>query len=490
MVSSVYYEDAEQIVRTIMDIPQFDTISILVVGDVMLDRYWYGDTQRISPEAPVPVVRVGDREERLGGAANVALNLATLGVKTTLLGLVGQDEAAQSLKKLLNIAKIDAALLEQSNRHTITKLRVMSRHQQLIRLDFEEQHLTADDNLVEEFTKRLAQHDLVVFSDYAKGTLSSIEKLIQQCKAANKKMVVDPKGLDFRRYSGASVITPNFKEFTQVVGACESNDDIVAKGRVLCQQMDLQSVLVTRGEHGMSLVNTDEVIHLETQAKEVYDVTGAGDTVVAVLAASLAAGQNWTEAITLSNIAAGVVVAKLGTATVARDELQTALHQHLHPYQAGIYDAQSIQPIIQGAKSRGERIVMSNGCFDILHAGHIDYLTKAKALGDRLLIAVNSDASVQRLKGKSRPIIPLSQRMELLAALEVVDWVVPFEDDTPEALICQILPDILVKGDDYQVEEIAGYRCVTKNGGQVLTLQLRAGLSTSALVEKIQKLKN
>lgn len=473
-----------------MDIPKFDSVSILVVGDVMLDRYWYGDTQRISPEAPVPVVRVGDREERLGGAANVALNLAHLGVETSLLGLVGRDEAATSIKRLLDMANIKDALLTEPGIHTITKLRIMSRHQQLIRLDFEDKQLQAPAKLQEEFSNQLAQHDVVVFSDYAKGTLKEVKALIGLAKQAGKVTVVDPKGADFSIYQGASVITPNFKEFSHIVGPCDDEEQLVEKGQALCQQLQLQSLLVTRGEQGMSLLRQNESFHLETQAKEVFDVTGAGDTVVAVLAASLAVRQDWTEAVSLANLAAGIVVGKLGTATVSRDELQLAIHQHLHPYQGGIYDIDSILPIVQAAKSRGERLVMSNGCFDIVHAGHVDYLTKAKALGDRLIIAVNTDESVKRLKGASRPIVPLQQRMELLAALGVVDWVVPFSQDTPEKLIGKILPHILVKGEDYKPEDIAGYESVTQAGGQVLTLQLTPGVSTSDIIKRIRAQKS
>jgi D-beta-D-heptose 7-phosphate kinase/D-beta-D-heptose 1-phosphate adenosyltransferase len=470
------------------NLPNFSAARVLVIGDIMLDRYWHGDTSRISPEAPVPVVRVGDAEERPGGAANVALNVTALAGKAILLGVTGDDEPADTLQKRLAEANVECDFQREQGLPTITKLRVLSRHQQLIRLDFEDSFASFDNNaLLARYQDALSQCDAVVLSDYGKGTLRNAAPLIKAAREAGKFVLVDPKGNYFDGYRGASVITPNLAEFEAVVGPCGSEQELVTKGEVLCKRLELDALLVTRSDKGMSLLRANEkAIHLPTQAREVFDVTGAGDTVIAVLAAALAAGSDWPEAMLASNLAAGIVVAKLGTATASQSELRRAIYAQTQSNRS-VLDEDMLAQAISDARAHGEKIVMTNGCFDILHAGHVGYLDAARELGDRLIVAVNDDDSVTRLKGAERPINPLEHRMQVLAGLECVDWVVPFSEDTPERLICKLLPDVLVKGGDYRVEQIAGGACVQENGGEVVVLDFKEGLSTSRIVEAIRK---
>jgi len=467
-------------------IPQFDAVRVLVAGDVMLDRYWFGATGRISPEAPVPVVHVQDIEERPGGAGNVAVNLASLGAHCTVLGITGDDAAADTLAASMQKHGVQCRFTRLKNASTTTKLRVLSRHQQLIRLDFEESlGSLAGAPLLPAFKQELANADVIILSDYGKGSLTGVQDLIAAARAANKIVLVDPKGRDFGKYRGATAITPNFAELEAVVGECPDEGAIVSKGERLCKELDLKALLVTRGEHGMTLLESHKPpLHLPTLAQEVSDVTGAGDTVIALLAAGLGARLDFPAAAALANFAAGLVVAKLGAASVTPVELRLAAHSQNGD---GILDEAEMVDAIAHARSQAERIVMTNGVFDILHAGHVSYLTQARRLGDRLIVAVNDDVSVQRLKGANRPINTLQNRMQVLAALACVDWVVAFSEDTPERLICKLLPDILVKGGDYKPEQVAGYRCVTKNGGQVRILEFVDGMSTTSIIEKIRK---
>jgi D-beta-D-heptose 7-phosphate kinase/D-beta-D-heptose 1-phosphate adenosyltransferase len=470
-------------------IPHFEQGSVLVVGDVMLDRYWHGATSRISPEAPVPVVHVGQCEERAGGAANVALNIAALGSKVQLLGVTGDDPAADSLEARLAGAGIECVFQRISNKPTVTKLRVISRHQQLIRLDFEDGFEAINvEKLMGDYARFLPECGVVVLSDYGKGSLVEIDRLNAMAREAGKRVLVDPKMTDFINYQGASVITPNMSEFELVAGTCSSEQEMIEKSHALISQYDLEALLVTRGEHGMTLFQRDQPeLHLPAQTREVFDVTGAGDTVISVLAAALAAGEDLPMATALANMAAGIVVGKLGTATVSVHELRRSA-QLSQDAGFGELSQEQLKIAVEDARSHGERIVMTNGCFDILHAGHVSYLNNARRLGDRLIVAVNDDESVGRLKGTGRPLNPLSQRMAVLAALECVDWVVPFSEDTPERLICEIGPDYLVKGGDYRAEDIAGYDCVMRNGGDVVVLDYHDGCSTSEMIRTIRRL--
>ncbi|MBI6548830.1 bifunctional D-glycero-beta-D-manno-heptose-7-phosphate kinase/D-glycero-beta-D-manno-heptose 1-phosphate adenylyltransferase HldE [Xenorhabdus lircayensis] len=469
-------------------LPDFHRAGVLVVGDVMLDRYWYGPTSRISPEAPVPVVKVETIEERPGGAANVAMNIASLGANSRLIGLTGVDDAARALNEKLSSVKVQCDFVPVPTHPTITKLRVLSRNQQLLRLDFEEGFQNVDAQpMLEKIQQSLPHIGALVLSDYAKGALNQVQAMIKLANEANVPVLIDPKGSDFERYRGATLLTPNMSEFEAVVGHCKDDDDLVQKGTKLVQDLELKALLITRSERGMSLLRVGQPpLHLPTQAQEVFDVTGAGDTVIGVLATALAAGKPLNEACYLANAAAGVVVGKLGTSTVSSVELENAVRGRAETG-FGVMSEHQLKDVVAQARQRGERIVMTNGCFDILHAGHVSYLSNARKLGDRLIVAVNSDASTKRLKGETRPVNPLEQRMIVLSALESVDWVVEFEEDTPQRLIAGILPDILVKGGDYKPEEIAGSEEVWAAGGEVKVLNFEDGISTTNIIKTIKR---
>jgi len=472
-----------------MHLPSFENARVLVVGDLMLDRYWHGGTSRISPEAPVPVVHVNQNEERAGGACNVALNIATLGGQCTVMGLCGDDEAASTLENLLENARVKPRFIRMPENATVTKLRVMSRSQQLMRLDFEDGFIGQDlSRLEQDFAAQLDKHNIVVCSDYGKGSLRSVKRLIELCNEKNIPVLVDPKGSDFEKYTGASLITPNLSEFETVVGSCDTEDDLVAKANNLSEQFDIEALLVTRSEHGMSLMQQGyDPVHIPTQAREVFDVTGAGDTVISTLAASLGAGVSLERAMVLSNLAAGVVVAKSGTASVSLNELENAIEQNSSNTEHGILDEADLYPLLDRCRARGETIVMTNGCFDILHAGHVTYLEQASELGDRLLVAVNIDETVRRLKGEDRPVNKVENRMRMLAALRCVDWVVAFSEDEPTRLICDLSPDILVKGGDNDADKIPGGDCVRAAGGKVMVLTYVDGISTTKIIESIKE---
>lgn len=471
-----------------LDMPRFDQAQVLVLGDIMLDRYWEGGTSRISPEAPVPVVKVEQINDRPGGAGNVALNVAALGAGAQLCGYTGDDEMADSLEDMLAGAGVHCGFTRVPGHPTITKLRVISRHQQLIRLDFEEPDLpTAGAPLVDSLTALLPHCGALVLSDYAKGALTDPEPLIAAARKAGVPVLVDPKGTDFARYREATLLTPNFHEFEAVVGPCPTEADLVERGEKLMRELSLQALLVTRGEQGMTLLRPgEEELHLPARAREVFDVTGAGDTVIAVLASAVAAGAPLPEAVALANIAASIVVGKLGTATVSGPELRRAVQQD-QGSERGAVSLEQLQIAVADARSHGERVVFTNGCFDIIHAGHIAYLEEARQQGDRLIVAVNSDDSVRRLKGKGRPINAVERRMAVLAGLEAVDWVVSFADDTPRSLLQALTPDVLVKGGDYADKEaVVGWEIVEAYGGEVKVLGVVDKLSTTAIVSQIQ----
>ncbi len=468
-------------------LPDFSSAQIVVVGDLMLDRYWQGATSRVSPEAPVPVVKVDHNEDRVGGAGNVALNIASLGAGATVIGTVGNDEAGQTLRSRLGAAGIHCDFQISRDKPTITKLRVVSRQQQLLRLDFEKRFEPGD---VTEFSDKLAgllpHMGALVLSDYAKGSLSNPQPLIKRAREAGIPILVDPKGSDFKRYRGATLVTPNLHEFEEVVGPCATEHELVTKGLRLLESLEIEALLVTRGEHGMTLLQPGcPELHLPAHAREVYDVTGAGDTVIATLAAALVAGEKLPEAVTLANISAGIVVGKLGTATVSAPELRRSINQ-MHGAGRGVMSEDQLELAIQDARAHGEKVVFTNGCFDIIHAGHVGYLEQARTLGDRLVVAVNDDASVTRLKGEGRPVNMVERRMAVLAGLESVDWVVSFADNTPERLLERLRPDVLVKGGDYKKEEVVGWEIAESYGGEVKSLNFFDDCSTTAIVEKIK----
>ena len=462
---------------------------VLVVGDIILDQYVYGETNRISPEAPVPIVKVNNTEERPGGAANVALNVALLGPNTHLLGITGNDEASKRLESILTKKNVKCHFVYQDNYPTITKRRVLSQHQQLIRLDYESDTKTVKiDGFVEKYIELLKQADIVILSDYAKGGLIDIKTLIKHAKVKNIPVLVDPKSKDFNCYKNATILTPNEKEFKIVVGNFETDNVLTEKAEALLKNLNLDALLITRGEKGMVLIQKSEkAIYLKAETHEVFDVTGAGDTVIAVLAVAIVSNLNLEIATSLANTAGGLVVEKLGTATISVDEINRNLSKGASP--SVMLDKKQALELISRTKKHNERVVMTNGCFDIIHAGHVSYLMKAKSLGDFLVVAVNDDNSVTRLKGNGRPVNTLKNRMKVLNALSSVDLVISFSEDTPEELISFLEPDILVKGGDYREANIAGAKLVKESGGDVVILPFDEGCSTSLILEKLNNKK-
>ena len=458
---------------------------VLVFGDIILDRYISGSVDRVSPEAPVPVLKPSNEEIRLGGAAIVALNLSSLGSNTTLIGVTGKDESSTQIIDLLKKNNIKKAL-SKSKHPTISKLRILASQQQLIRIDNEEEFSETDwQSSLSNYRKyiNLKKNKVLIISDYEKGTLRNIPLIIREAKKLKKIILVDPKGDDFSKYKSADIITPNFQEFERVVGKVNSEPEITKKGKDLINSLNLSSLLITRGSEGMTLLDkrNGKVIREDfpTEARDVFDVSGAGDTVIASIAAGLAGGFSLSESIRLANLAAGIVVGKSGTATVNQAELV--------PY-LGLSESyvsfNEVKVYSKDLHERGKKIVFTNGCFDILHAGHVEYLEAAKELGDKLIVAINTDRSVRKLKGSSRPVNTLAHRAKVLASLQCIDKVVFFDEDTPIKLIKAIRPDVLVKGGDYKLKDIVGHKEVSQSGGSVVTIPLVKGLSTSKIISK------
>lgn len=474
------------------EFPEFHQARVAVVGDLMLDRFYFGKASRISPEAPVPVVNVERLEDVPGGAANVAMNIASLGAACDLSGICGADHAADMLQQRLNSVGVSCLFHQPASVGTIIKSRVVSNHQQLIRLDFEEKFSAETAAEMADLAEQvLQQAQVLVLSDYNKGTLAQPQYWIAQAVEKNIPVLVDPKGSDFAKYRGADLITPNMTEFEAVVGEVASEQDLISKAEALIKALDIKAILITRSEHGMTLIRPQQAeFHLPAIAKEVADVTGAGDTVISTLAAAIAAGVPLETAVTLANVAASIVVSKLGTSTVSGPELKAEYERHQGHYQAdhsigGAVTIEQLKIAVEQAKKRGEKIVFTNGCFDILHAGHVSYLQQAKELGDRLVVAINTDASVTKLKGQGRPINAAERRLTVLAGLSAVDWVTCFPGDTPEELLRLIQPDILVKGGDYDKEGVVGWEIVEGYGGEVKVMGLTPNCSTTAIVNKI-----
>ncbi len=467
----------------------FSDTTVLVVGDVMLDSYWQGSTERVSPEAPVPVVRVNDMSWRVGGSGNVAVNVTSLGARAHLLALMGDDANGLQLAKLLEQSDIDHHCIIDHRIPTTNKLRVLSQHQQLIRLDFEQLIQNLDiQAMLASYETLLASSNVVVLSDYGKGLMEQPLPFIELANNTNTPVLIDPKKKQFSNYSGAYLLTPNQKEMEAVIGPWHDRADLINKTAKVIDECNLAGMLVTQGGEGMTLVMKDNSAdHFLAHAQEVYDVTGAGDTVIASLATGLGSGMSIQDAVFLSCKAAGIVVGRMGTSSVSVEDLQNlerTSSNKLSPILQKIINKKDISSTIEFYKKQGKKIVFTNGCFDLLHAGHVRYLEKASALGDVLIVAVNSDDSVTKLKGESRPINLLQDRMELLAGLASVDLVVDFSEETPANLVCAIQPDILVKGGDYQVDQIAGRECA----GEVILIDFVKGKSSSNVVKKIRQL--
>jgi D-beta-D-heptose 7-phosphate kinase/D-beta-D-heptose 1-phosphate adenosyltransferase len=467
--------------------------TVLVVGDIMCDVYLWGNIDRISPEAPVPVFESVRRQQVLGGAANVAANLRALGCEVYLLGAIGRDEAGQCVRDLLRQAGItDTWLLDDDQRPTTEKTRLVAHQQQVLRLDQESQaplphELVAD--AIGRIETLLPQVDGVICSDYRKGvcTPELLQSLFSMAQQAKRPIVVDPKAQDFTLYRGATVLTPNASEVEWASGLRLATPDVLPQAVArLLQQSQSQAMLVTQGKDGMSLFHPPQAPrHIPAQAREVYDVTGAGDTVIAVFSMAFFSGLSLLEAAHTANLAAGIVVGKMGTAVVSREELQFALQHRTPLANHKLLQLDELVAMRQSHRQQGERVVFTNGCFDLLHAGHVQYLQAARALGDRLVVGLNADTSVRQLKGAQRPIVPQAERAQVLAALACVDYVTIFDEPTPLALITALQPDVLVKGGDYNTATIVGHDEVVANGGQVHLVPYVAGLSTTEIIAQI-----
>ncbi len=458
----------------------FKSQRILVIGDIILDVYYKGNVERISPEAPVPVVHINETKYALGGAANVSQNIANIASDVVIIGAIGDDVNGSIVSGLFK-ENIKPCMVKIPNHPTTTKIRAMSQNQQIVRMDFEE-HIKYTNDLWQSLNNLIDSElpgvNCVIISDYNKGLITKefSETIISKCKLLNIPVIIDPKGSDWEKYKGADVITPNIAELSDVAKTkvINSNDDVLLHGEYIRKKYSIGELIVTRSHLGVTRIGESVVNHIPTEAKEVYDVCGAGDTFISVLATAIAGGIPIEHSIYFANKAAGIVVSKVGTATITIDELFTEPLSNIKvidsPY------------ILKRIMQQGKELVFTNGCFDILHVGHVAYLKEAKRLGDVLVVGVNSDASIKRLKGESRPVNNLNDRLLLLAALECVDYVIPFDSDTPLELIKSIMPDILVKGGDYANKEIIG----SEYAKEVRLIDFIDGYSSTNIIKKMQ----
>lgn len=470
---------------------------MLVVGDLMLDRYLVGEVARISPEAPVPVVRLGRESASVGGAGNVALNLAGLGIHADVAGWTGDDSSGTRIRELLGTAGVRVhGVAVVSGRTTTTKTRVLSRHQQLVRIDDEDTDAAASSERAgwdERVMLMLDDgYEAVVLSDYAKGVLDVhlCRRIIERCNERGVPVLVDPKGLQYEKYAGATTITPNEGELAVVSNAGEHDRDaLTAAAGVICEALDLDFVTLTRGEAGITIVDAEGVHHVPARAREVFDVSGAGDTAIATLAASIAVGLDRHDAAALANIAAGIIVGKTGTVPITQAELLDALgrgEQHATvPLGEKVGELREAEETVERWRDEGDVIGFTNGCFDLLHAGHVNYLDWARRHCDRLVVGLNTDSSVRALKGPDRPINSQAARAAVLAGLAAVDAIVLFDEPTPLQLIVALRPEVLVKGSDYAEGDIVGAPEVRSGGGRVLRAPLLEGYSTTDLMGRI-----
>lgn len=464
---------------------------VLIVGDLILDRYVTGEVSRISPEAPIPVLAARHTDERLGGAGNVAANLRAMGADVELVGVVGDDTRGRKVLDMLAAIGVETqGCVLDSERPTTEKTRVASGVQQMMRIDWERADVIAppiEAALLEGLSGRVARARAVVLSDYGKGVLppAVIAAVIDAARAAGVPVLVDPKGTDYSRYRGATLVTPNRREAEEAVGRkIENLEDLPDVARELIEAAELDSAVITLGPDGIFHLSKDgRWGRVPTVARQVFDVTGAGDTVIAHLALGVAAGFELEEAVVLANTAAGIVVGRRGAAAVTTGELRAALGERA-AVEGKVLDPNGLQAMLDEWRAEGRRVVFTNGCFDILHAGHVSYLRFARSKGDVLLVGVNDDASVTRLKGEGRPINPVEERMVVLAALEMVDAVVPFGEDTPAEIIRRVTPDVLVKGEDWAEKGVVGREWVEEHGGQVILAPLLPDRSTTAILER------
>lgn len=478
-------------------IEKFHETHIVCLGDIMLDIFSYGTVDRISPEAPIPVLHIKQEIETIGGAGNVARNLSSLGANCDAIGIVGTDVAAQKIKDLIEaIKRVDSHLISDPDFETIQKNRFVSNAQQLLRVDRERknchlaEHLHQD--ILRKLEKRLLENSVLILSDYNKGvfTPESLQNIIELAQKKNVPVIVDPKGNDFSIYKGATVLTPNKHELEQAAHQeLKTHNDIITFGKKLIKKCALKALLVTLGKEGMLLLTDqkDGVEYLPASAREVFDVSGAGDTVIATFAAALGAGASFQEAMTLANAAGGIVVGKVGTATVHQDELLSKVKENEEScYKSKIVNASQALEKIKAWREQGKTIGFTNGCFDLLHPGHISLISQSKSLCNKLIVALNSDSSIKNIKGEERPIQNETARTTVMASLSDVDLVVLFSEDTPLSLIEEFKPDVLVKGGDYTIDSVVGAKEVNSYGGKVFLADLKEGHGTSLLIEKMK----
>ncbi len=478
-------------------IENFTQADVLLIGDLMLDRFVYGGVSRLSPEGPIPVLAVDHENEMLGGAGNVLANMLALGCKCDIISVIGRDAAGDKIKSLIPKSE---GLIEEANRPTILKTRFIAQNQQLLRVDRERAVPIAENTQTEILQKArtlIKKKKCLVLSDYGKGvlTIDLVRALIKLAQDNNVTVIVDPKGKDFSKYAGADIITPNKKELSEATNnaATASDKDIELAAQHLIKQHNIKSVIATRSEDGISVIGEQPPLHLTTKVREVYDVSGAGDTVVATITATLAAGGTLTQAAELANIAGGLVVAKVGTAIITQEELHTALNntsQSSSSFIAPVLDKESALQQIQKWQADGVKVGLTNGCFDIIHYGHVNYLARARERCDKLIVALNHDTSVRILKGESRPVNDEKARATVMAALGSCDMVVLFgatkegDDNTPCALVEVLKPDIFFKGGDYTIDQLPEGKIVLSYGGQVDIMPLYDGYSTTNIIEK------
>ncbi|HYW61644.1 MAG TPA: D-glycero-beta-D-manno-heptose-7-phosphate kinase [Bradyrhizobium sp.] len=473
--------------------------TVLCVGDLMLDEFIYGEVSRISPEAPAPVIAVQRSETNIGGAGNVARNIASLGARCMFVGLIGEDEAGKTLRAALAHENgIESALVSDPSRPTTRKVRFVSEHfsTHMLRADWESAvpaSAAVEQELIDTILPLLSRVDIVLLSDYAKGVLTArvIRDVVDAARKLGKRVIVDPKNVNLAIYRGATLLTPNRKEFAEATRSrADSEADIAAAAQDAMQLADCEAMLVTQSEQGMTLVPRHGApIHVPAHPVKVRDVSGAGDTVAAVLAVALAAGADWETALRVANAAAAVAVGKKGTAIVTRAELRRKIlpHAFLAAEEKIVASADELDARLKDWRLQGLRVGFTNGCFDILHPGHVKVLTAARGACDRLVVGLNSDASVKRLKGSDRPVQDERARAEVLAALEAVDLVVIFHQDTPIELIARIKPAVLVKGGDYTREQVVGHEIVEAGGGDILLVEILEGFSTTSLVQRARE---
>ena len=474
---------------------RFSQVKVLVLGDFMLDKYITGEVKRISPEAPVPVIEVKQKDTYLGGAGNVINNIIALGGNARIITCIGNDEAGEYLLHHMANKGVDTKYVWKiEGERTIIKTRVVAKSQQFLRYDEEDIR-----EISEEYVDFVKQHiidifkiiDIVIISDYGKGNISYrlAQVVIEEARLQSISVIVDPKGKDYSKYTGATICTPNMSEFNAVVGASGllTEEQIAIKGKKLCEDIDLKYVLVTRSEKGMSLIDGSDgkKQDLPAIAKEVVDVTGAGDTVISVFSLAMAVGYSLSDCCKLSNKAASIVISHFGAATTNIKEIEQT---GFHGTGSKILQLGQVPHVVQNLKKEGKKIVFTNGCFDLVHAGHIASFEQARALGDVLIVGLNSDTSIKMIKGDRRPIVTQENRVKLLSALTVIDYIVIFEQNTPKELIDLVIPDVLVKGKDWAGKEVVGQDVVEANGGVVELIDLEQGLSTTNVIEKIREL--